>query len=91
MGKIIDADARLPELNNIDPDDEERINERKKLIEQKAGLEEDIKDTEYASDENRDAEELTFSRALENLIIMLRFIQLLCENHNHFLQKILSS
>jgi len=37
-------------------------------------LEEEIKDTEYVRDESRDAEELTFSRALENLIVMLRFM-----------------
>jgi len=54
-------------------------------------LEEEIKDTEYVRDENRDAEELTVSRALENLTVMLRFIQLLCENHNPVLQRILST
>lgn len=91
MEKIITVDLLLPDFQNIEADDEERINERKKLIEQKAGLEEEIKDTEYINDENRDAEELTFSRALENLITMLRFLQLLCENHNLFLQKLLCS
>ena len=54
-------------------------------------LEEEIKDTEYVQDESRDAEELTVSRALENITVMLRFIQLLCENHNPILQRILSS
>jgi len=45
-------------------------------------LEEEIKDTDYIMDEVRDAEELTFSRAVENLAIILRFLQLFCENHN---------
>ena len=54
-------------------------------------MEEDIKDTEYVQDESRDAEELTVSRALENMTVMLRFIQLLCENHNPVLQRILST
>jgi hypothetical protein len=46
----------------------------KKLKEQKLVLEDEIKDTEYVQDENRDAEELTVSRALENMTVMLRFI-----------------
>ena len=33
MEKIITIDLLLPDFQNIDPDDEERINERKKLIE----------------------------------------------------------
>lgn len=37
-------------------------------------LEEEIKDTEYVQDESRDAEELTVSRALENITVMLRFV-----------------
>lgn len=53
-------------------------------------MEEEIKDTEYIPDENRDAEELTLSRAIENLILMLRFMQLLAENHNLNLQRILN-
>ena len=53
-------------------------------------MEEEIKDTEYIADENRDAEELTLSRAIENLILMLRFMQLLAEKHNLNLQRTLN-
>lgn len=51
--------------------------------------EELIKDTEYINDEERIGETLTFSRAIDNLTVLLRFTQLLCENHNLDLQKIL--
>ena len=53
---------------------DEKFEDKKKLIETRQSLEEDIKDTEYKNDETRDAEELTFSRALENLKIMLRLV-----------------
>ena len=47
---------------------------------------EDIVDTKYIQYEDRIGEELTLSRAIDNIKIVLRFIQLLCENHNHDLQ-----
>jgi len=81
--KIATIDSQLLELGEgmgLPVDDEDDI--VKKLEEQKKSLEEEIKDTEYILDENRDAEELTFSRALEKLTVLLRFLQLMCENHN---------
>ena len=46
-------------------------------------------ETEFIADELRDGEEMTLSRSIENIIVMMRFIQLLCENHNLALQKML--
>lgn len=45
-------------------------------------LEDEIKDTVYIDDELRDGEEMTLSRAIQNFNVILRFLQLLCENHN---------
>jgi len=61
--------------------------EFKKMDEQKKVLEEEIKDTEYMEDEIVDGEELTLSRAIDNFGVLLRFLQLLCENHNINLQR----
>lgn len=61
----------------MEEDDEELM----KFQEQRKGLEDEIKDTEYVPDELRDGEEMTLSRAIENIKVILRFLQLLCENH----------
>lgn len=53
-------------------------------------LEDEIKDTVYINDELRDGEEMTLSRAIQNFNVILRFLQLLCENHNINLQKMLN-
>lgn len=45
-------------------------------------LEDEIKDTVFINDELRDGEEMTLSRAMTNFTVILRFLQLLCENHN---------
>jgi hypothetical protein len=45
-------------------------------------LEDELMETEFIADELRDGEEMTLSRSIENIIVMMRFIQLLCENHN---------
>lgn len=42
-------------------------------MDQKHLDEELIKDTEYIDDEERVGEALTFSRAIDNLVILLRF------------------
>lgn len=55
---------------NVEEDDEELM----KLEEQKRSLEDEMKDTDYIPDELRDGEEMTLSRALENLERILRFI-----------------
>lgn len=44
----------------------------------------------FINDELRDGEELTLTRAIENFNVILRFMQLLCENHNINLQKMLN-
>ena len=45
-------------------------------------LQDDIKDTDYNPDEDRIGEELSVSRAIDTITTILRFVQLLCENHN---------
>ena len=84
---MISIEASLAEMleREVEEDDEERM----KFEEQKKSLEEEVRDTVYLKDELRDGEEMTLSRALENITVILRFIQLLCENHNHSLQSIL--
>ena len=72
-------------MQGLDPTDEEYG----KLAEIVKVFEEEIKDTEYAPAENREGEEPTFSRSLDNLVVILRFVQLLCENHNLNLQNAL--
>ena len=57
-----------------------------KLQDQRKVVLEDIVDTVYVPYEDRIGEELTLSRAIDNIVIVLRFIQLLCENHNYDLQ-----
>ena len=49
-------------------------------------INEDLKDTQYVQDEEQFGEELTITRANDNLQNFMKFIQLLCENHNHDLQ-----
>ena len=84
--KIIDLESRMEEL---DPqEDEEDLG---KLEDQKTVILEDIVDTIYVPCEDRIGEELTLSRAIDNISILLRFIQLLCENHNYELQMILNT
>ena len=73
------------QLEELDEHDEEYA----KLMDQKKLDEELIKDTEYIDDEERIGETLTFSRAIDNMQVLLRFTQLLCENHNLDLQRIL--
>lgn len=82
MSKIILLDLQLEALAENDE-------EHQKLMDQKKLDEDLIKDTEYIDDEERVGETLTFSRAIDNLQILLRFTQLLCENHNLDLQNIL--
>ena len=54
-------------------------------------LQDDIKDTDYNPDEDRIGEELSVSRAIDTITTILRFVQLLCENHNYELQMILNT
>lgn len=70
----------------VDEDDEE-LN---KLAEQRKALDDEIKDTEFVKDELRDGEEMTLSRAIENITVILRFLQLTCENHNSDMQSMLN-
>lgn len=60
-----------------------------KCKEQKRVLEEEIATTECNEDENPatyTTNKLTVKRAINNSQIVLRFMQLLCENHNLNLQ-----
>jgi len=78
--KIISIKSTLDEM--IDKNIEEDNDELKKLREHFLALEDEIKDTEFIQDEIREGEEMTLSRAIQNLIITLKFLKLLCENHN---------
>ena len=51
---------------------------------------EELRETELNDDELM-GEEMTISRAITNITNFLRFLQLLCENHNIHLQKSLQS
>lgn len=73
-------------MEDLNEDEEEY----QKLLEQMKIDEELIKDTEYIEDEERVGETVTISRAIDNLLVLLRFLQLLCENHNLNLQKVLN-
>lgn len=66
MSKIQIIEMQLEELQK---DDEEY----QKLLDQKKLDEELIKDTEYIDDEERVGETLTFSRAIDNMQVLLRF------------------
>ena len=84
--KIVDLETRRDEI-----DKEEDEESYAKLEEQRRVLLDDIRDTEYHPDEDRVGEELSVSRAIDTITILLRFIQLLCENHNLALQNILNT
>ena len=85
--------TKKSKINEIDQKIEYELNEdvQKKYEEQRKVLEEDIKETEYIPDEDRVGETLSISRAIDTINILLRFIQLLCENHNLALQQILNT
>ena len=57
-------------LRNVEEDDEDLM----KLEEQRKALEDEIKDTEFIDDELRDGEEMTLSRAISNITVILRFL-----------------
>lgn len=66
--------------------------ELNKLKDQKRVTEDDIKSTDQDDQENPAAyitNDLTVNRAIRNCVAVLKFLQLLCENHNHDLQDIL--
>ena len=66
--------------------------ERNKLIEQKRVTEEEFKATDMDENENPASyttNELTVARSINNGKVILRFMQLLCENHNINLQNAL--
>jgi hypothetical protein len=55
---------------HVEEDDEELI----KLQDQRKSLEDELMETEFIADELRDGEEMTLSRSIENIIVMMRFI-----------------
>jgi hypothetical protein len=66
--------------------------ELNKSIESKRLLEEELLTTDFDENENPASyttNELTVKRSIENSKVILRFLQLLCENHNPSLQNIL--
>ena len=67
--KIVDIEKRLEGI-----DEEEDYENYKKYNDALKLLRDDIKDTEYVEDEDRIGEDLTFSRAFDTIIILLRFI-----------------
>ena len=63
--------------------------ELKKITADKQIMEDDLKDTEYDQDENPamyTTDQLTVARALNDMFLCLKIMQLFCENHNPTLQ-----
>ena len=44
------------------------------MQDQRKSLEDELMETEFIADELRDGEEMTLSRSIENIIVMMRFI-----------------
>lgn len=90
--KKIGLDKKIKELENLTVQTKQTKVELNKLKEQCRLNEEDIKSTDYDETENPAAyvtNELTVRRAITDGFSILRFMQLLCENHNPNLQNIL--
>ena len=84
---VIRIENKIEELNaSLDSPESEM--ELKKQEDALKIVEEEIKDFELRN-EQKDEEELTPKRALVSLKNILRFMQLLCENHNPHLQNAL--
>ena len=66
---MVDLEARIEAL---DPEEDEE--DLAKLQDQRKVVLEDIVDTVYVPYEDRIGEELTLSRAIDNIVIVLRFI-----------------
>ena len=88
MQKISEIDQKIADMVEFEEIDEDQ---QKKFDAQKKVLEDDIVETTYIADEDRVGETLSVSRAIDTFNILLRFIQLLCENHNLDLQQILNT
>jgi hypothetical protein len=89
---LIQVNNKIDELKSISEPTKQIRKELEKTIEQKRVIEEDIKATDCDDSENPAAyttNDLTVKRALNNSKIILRFLQLLCENHNPNLQNAL--
>ena len=83
--KLIQVNNRIEELNAIDVHTKVSKQELLKCKEQQRVLEEDIESTKLNENENPatyTTNKLTVRRACDNSSIILRFMQLLCENHN---------
>mmetsp|Transcript_11845 Transcript_11845/g.18241 ORF Transcript_11845/g.18241 Transcript_11845/m.18241 type:complete len:138 (-) Transcript_11845:2224-2637(-) len=90
--KLIQIEKRLADLEEIESPTKAQKVERNKTKELKRVIEEDIKTTELDENENPASyttNELTVARAINNAKVILRFMQLLCENHNINLQNAL--
>lgn len=61
-------------INEYSEEDLKEDEEYVKMEDQKKAFEDEIKDTEYKEDELRDGEELTLSRAMENIRVLFRFL-----------------
>ena len=73
QSKLGDLELKIEELDQKE-NQEEHEEERAKYEDQKKVILEDIVDTKYVQYEDRIGEELTLSRAIDNIKIFLRFI-----------------
>jgi hypothetical protein len=92
--KLIQITSRIEELGDVKEKTRQHMMEIKKAKETSKNYEEDI--ALLAVDENENpatytTNKLTVTRAIDNTIIILKFLQLLCENHNNTLQNALRS
>lgn len=89
--KLISIIKKIEETEALQQNKTTRL-ELKKLRDQQRVTEDDIKSTDQDDQENPSSyitNDLTVNRALRNCIAILKFLQLLCENHNYNLQEIL--
>ena len=90
--KLIQMDLRIEELSSLEVKTSLLTKELNKALESKRLLEEELVTTDFDENENPAAyttNELTVRRSIDNTKIILRFLQLLCENHNPSSQNIL--
>jgi hypothetical protein len=90
--KLIQINNKIEELKAVSEPNKLIRKELEKTIEQKRVIEEDIGRTDCDENENPatyTTNDLTVKRAINISKITLRFLQLLCENHNPNLQNAL--
>ena len=85
--KLLSIDQRITEIQEMKTLKTNKAlkDELKKLLAEKAIMEDDLKDTEYDKDENPamyTTDQLTVARSLSDMYLCMKIMQLFCENHN---------